>query len=65
MDDKTASLLTQIDTLGRDLQSKDVTQKADKRSRLRVAARQLTLALEEPGDVVERVCYQVIYLFWP
>ena len=65
MDDKATFLLQQIDTLGRDLLSNNGTQEAEKRSKLRLAARQLSLALEEPGDVVERVCFQVIYYFLP
>ena len=61
VDNETQSLLQQINTPGKDLVSSNAEQAAEKRSKLRLAARQLSLALEEPGDVVERVCFQVIH----
>ena len=41
----------------------DSTQDAKKRSKLLLVARQLSIALEEPSDAVERVCFRVINLF--
>ena len=58
MDDNVTSLLKKIDTLGRNLSS-SASRNASQRSELRVAARKLSLALEEPRDTVERVCFQV------
>ena len=58
-DNQITALLSQINNLGKDLQSEDGTTSIDKRSRLRLAATQLSRALEEPGDIVERVCFQV------
>lgn len=62
MDDTTepevSSLLAQIDNLGKRLSS-DSKQDAETRKKLRLAARSLSKALEEPGDIVERVCFSV------
>ncbi len=58
MEPDTASLLGQIDSLGKIL-SGDPQQDCTTRKQLRIAARNLTRALEEPGDVIERVCFQV------
>ena len=52
------SLLAQIDNLGKSL-SPDSKQDAEARKKLRLAARDLSRAMEEPGDIVERVCYSV------
>ena len=60
MDAETESLLKQIHSLGKNLRSSDGLQAGKRRSELRRAARQLYLALEEPGDTVERVCFQVV-----
>ena len=54
----TASLLNQIDSLGKIL-SGDPQQDRTTRKQLRIAARNLSRALEEPGDITERVCFQV------
>lgn len=53
-----SSLLAQIDSLGKSL-SLDSKQDAETRKKLRLAARDLTRAIEEPGDIVERVCFSV------
>ena len=58
MEPDTASLLGQIDSLGKNL-SGDPQQNCTTRRQLLIAARNLTRALEEPGDVIERVCWQV------
>ncbi|KAL6715997.1 hypothetical protein ACLMJK_006959 [Lecanora helva] len=58
MEENIKTLLQQIDALRKDLQSLGPIEKAEQRSKLRTTARQLSLALEEPGDIVERVCYQ-------
>ena len=58
MEPDTASLLAQIDSLGKDL-SADLQQDSVTRRQLRIAAGNLYRALEEPGDVIERVCFQV------
>ena len=58
MEPDTASLLGQIDSLGKTL-SGDPEQDCTTRKQLRIAARNLTRALEEPGDVIERICWQV------
>ena len=53
-----SALLTQIDNLGKVL-STSSKQDAKTRKRLRLAARALSRAMEEPGDIVERVCFSV------
>ena len=53
-----ATLLAEIDNLGKSLSSSS-KQDADARKRLRLAARDLARAMEEPGDIVERVCFSV------
>ena len=53
-----ASHLRGIDTLGRSLSS-STQWDAEARSNLRRAAQRLVHELEEPSDVVERVCFQV------
>ena len=58
MEPNTASLLAQIDSLGKNL-SGDPQQDCTTRKQLRIAARDLNRALEEPGDTIERVCFQV------
>ncbi len=62
MDNTTAldvsPLLTQIDSLGKSL-SPDSKQDAEIRKKLRLAAHNLQRAMEEPGDIVERVCWSV------
>ena len=58
MEPDTAFLLGQIDSLGKTL-SGDPEQDCTTRKQLRIAARNLTRALEEPGDVIERICWQV------
>lgn len=58
MEPDTATLLGQIDRLGKNL-SGDPQQDCTTRKQLRIAARNLIRALEEPGDVIERVCFQV------
>ena len=58
MEPDTASLLEQIDGLGKNL-SNGFQQERENRKQLRIAARDLSRALEEPGDVIERVCFQV------
>ena len=52
------ALLAQIDNLGKSL-STSSEQDAKARKKLRLAARDLSRAMEEPGDIVERVCYSV------
>lgn len=52
------SLLVQIDSLGKSL-SPGSKQDAETRRKLRLAARDLSRALEEPSDTVERVCFSV------
>ena len=54
----TASLLAQIDSLGKNL-SAGPQQDYVTRKQLRIAAENLYRALEGPADVVERVCFQV------
>lgn len=58
MEPDTAPLLAQIDSLGKNLsarlQQDYVTQK-----QLRIAVGNLYRALEEPGAVIERACFQV------
>lgn len=58
MEPDTASLLAQINSLGKNL-SAGHQQDCTTRKQLRIAARNLNRALEEPGDVIERVCFQV------
>ena len=53
-----SSLLAQISSLGKSL-SPGSKQDAEVRKKLRLAARDLNRALEEPGDTVERVCFSV------
>ncbi len=53
-----SSLLAQIDNLGKNLSSGS-KQDAETRKKLRLAARELSRAMEEPGDIVERVCFSV------
>lgn len=55
-------LLAQIDNLGKSL-SPGSKKHAETRKRLRLAAHDLTRALEEPGDIVERVCFSVGNIF--
>ena len=52
------SLLAQIDNLGKSL-STGSKQDVETRKKLRLAARDLNRAMEEPGDIVERVCFSV------
>ena len=58
MEPDAASLLAQIDSLGKDLPA-GLQQDCMIRKQLRIAAGNLSRALEEPGDVIERVCFQV------
>ena len=58
MEPDTAALLAQIDGLGKNV-SNGFQQERENRKQLRIAARNLSHALEEPGDVIERVCFQV------
>lgn len=51
-----SSLLAHIDKLGKSL-SPGSKQDAETRKKLRLAARDLNRAMEEPGDIVERVCF--------
>ena len=53
-----SALLAQIDILGKSL-STSSKQDAKARKNLRLAARDLSRAMEEPGDIVERVCFSV------
>ena len=53
-----SALLVQIDNLGKSL-STSSKQDAKARKKLCLAARDLSRAMEEPGDIVERVCYSV------
>ena len=53
-----ASHLREIDNLGRSLPS-GTKWDAEARSNLRRAAQRLVHELEEPSDIVERVCFQV------
>ena len=53
-----SSFLAQIDNLGKSL-STGSKQDVETRKKLRLAARDLNRAMEEPGDVVERVCFSV------
>ncbi len=66
MDSATArdvsSLLTQIDSLGKSL-SPGSKHDVEIRKKLRLAAHDLQRAMEEPGDIVERVCWSVRRLF--
>ena len=57
-----SSLLAQIDNLGKSL-SLGSEQDGEARKKLRLAARALARAMEEPGDIVERLCYSVRNLF--
>ena len=52
------SLLAQIENLGKSL-SQCSKKDAEARKKLRLAARGLSRAMEEPGDIVERVCFSV------
>lgn len=52
------ALLAQIDNLGNIL-STSSKQDPKARKELRLAARDLSRAMEEPGDIVERVCFSV------
>ena len=58
MEPDIASKLAQIDSLGTDL-STDLQQDRVTRRQLRIAAENLYRALEEPGDVMETVRFQV------
>ena len=59
MEPDTAAFLAQIDYyLGKNV-SNGFQQESENRKQLRIAARNLSHALEEPGDVIERVCFQV------
>ena len=53
-----SSLLAQIDKLGKSL-SPGSKQDVETRKKLRIAARDLCGTMEEPGDIVERVCFSV------
>ncbi|KAL9120609.1 MAG: hypothetical protein Q9187_002835 [Circinaria calcarea] len=55
MDTAIASLLSQVHTFGNQLSS---SPDAETRSKLRKAVTKLSLALEEPGDVLERISMQ-------
>ena len=55
MDPDASAALAEVIDLG----TFDASPDAEARKKLRIAARKLSRALEEPGDVVERVCYQV------
>lgn len=57
-DPNVLSLLVQIDSLGKSL-SPGSKQDAETRRKLRLAARDLSRAMEEPSDTVERVCFSV------
>ena len=57
-----SSLLAQIDNLGKSL-SIGSEQDGEARKELRLATRALSRAMEEPGDIVERLCYSVRILF--
>ena len=60
MDQAVPKLLSQVQTLGDKFSSsKDVQTRAE----LRKAVAKLSLALEEPGDILERVTMQVMALF--
>lgn len=62
-DDKTdheiSTLLAQVDSLGKSLSPGSKQDAAETRKKLRLAARDLSRAMEEPGDIVERVCFSV------
>ena len=53
-----ATLLAQIEHLGKSL-STSSKQDAKARKKVRLAARDLSRAIEEPGDLVESVCFSV------
>ena len=53
-----SALLAQIDNLGKML-STSSKQNPKARKQLRLAARDLSRAMEESGDTVERVCFSV------
>ena len=53
-----SSLLAQISNLGKSLYPGN-SQDAEVRKELRLAGHDLSRALEEPGDIVERVCFSV------
>ena len=55
MDEEISSLVAQIESLGKGYSPKD----ADKRVKLRAAVSKLSLALEEPRDVLEGLSMQV------
>ena len=57
-----SSLLAQIDSIGKTI-SPGSKQDAEVRKKLRLAARDLSRAMEEPGDIVERVCFSVSFCF--
>ena len=54
-----SKLLAQIDSLGKSLSQGSEQDAAETRKKLRLAARGLSRAMEEPGDIVERVCFSV------
>ena len=56
MDTAVTSLLAEVHTFGNQLSA---SQDAKTRSKLRTAVARLSLALEEPGDVLERITMQV------
>ena len=58
VDPDLSSLLSQIDNLGKSL-SPCCKQDAEARKKSHPAARDLNRAMEEPGNIVERVCYSV------
>lgn len=53
-----SSLLAQIHSLGGNASSANALDPTQKKQ-LRLAALKLHRALEEPGDIVERICFQV------
>lgn len=55
-----SSLLAQIQSLGGSATSGNALDPT-KKKQLRLAALKLHRALEDPGDIVERVCFQVSY----
>lgn len=57
-----SALLAQVNTLGNSLLTAS-RQDAKTRKKLCIAARDLSRAMEEPGDIVERVCFSVSNAF--
>jgi hypothetical protein len=60
------SLLPQIDSLGKSLSSR-IAQIATKKKQLRLATLKLHRAMEDPRDIVERVCFHAghVDFQWP